>query len=514
MNEKIKYIVKLINDFTSSILIYEIFLVALFFLKSNPFCDSLIVTEIMMLVSVVWGIIISIKVFFQNKNTLLTSILFYLLILFIISYCISIVLNIEYGFLNNVKDITWFTVQIFAIFFNNVYQSKEANDRCLKKIAWFYVLISFVMATGSIVFVFIAKGGTNAYGKWGFLAQRLFGLYRSPNYGAIYCVISIVLSIMLFQTVCKKSTKCFLVSNIATNGLYVIYSGSKTGMLVLAAAETMMFLWFLFVVIKNSESLKQRNCGIALIVTLCFVSIITIICTKPVTSYIISQYQSENSVNQINTKDNKWNAESSSEKITSQSETSQTKANQNEKTNSQNKEQDDEQTQENVSFKRTDFIKEDMVGNGRLIHWKLGIGVFKTRPLFGTTTRGVGLLAKNMYPNAKAHEIPNSLENDLITLIVCTGIVGTVIFLIFTITCIIKVIYIVQYYIKNKYYLRLGKIWFALTVLVAVVISAISSDAIIFTNVLQSTIFWIFLGYILSFNNFVKKEDVSNEKNN
>lgn len=451
------------NKNTTKILspvIYQIFIIIMLFIKANPLLNSLKITTLLMAISVAWGGLLSLIFIVKNKKAIISNIYVYLLFAFIFSYCISVIFNFPVMFTQNVKDIIWFTLQILTLLLINIFKEKDANNKDFSVVSHVYLYITFIFAFVSNSFVLIRQGGVETYGKWGFISQRLFGLYRSPNYGAIYCVLSIIIAISLFKK-SKVKKRIFLAINILANLMYIVYSGSNTGKITLIFG--VVFLTLMYIITANNFKLLFINCiyGVLFIAlmtasfpiirntTVYVVDYCTMIFEKPVVPDFIIDSPPP--------------------------------------------------TEVELSFERTDYVEGSELGNGRLLHWQRALKVFPHYPVFGTTLRGYNNAVNVTFPDVNKSEKAFSLENDAITLLVCTGVVGLAIFLAFVIYVVTKVFSILITLFKEKDCESLQKISCPLAICLAVAASAAFTDAIIFTNVVQSAMFWICLGYVLSF---------------
>lgn len=481
-------------------LIFLSYMLIVFSLKANPFLDETGVVYMMTLFMFFFGILRSVYLVYFYRKKLTECSLSYTIIPFMVSYFISIVLNSNFLFIQNIKDILWFFVLIFSVFFNMKFNSAQRNRIILRKIAILFITIITIMSAISIVFVFNNQGGykvleDGSVAKWGFLFQRLIGVYRSSNYASMYCIIAILLDSAFLLTPTRIRWKSLYAISLFLNLLYVIYSGSLTGKVCL---YTSIVLVFLIILILNREHLrelanpkilfsqkKSRNYIIwviaAFTLTLCVINF-----AKPAV-ILINSVKGVDSNHSLSTPvsvygSNAMNISTSGFRPINTS------------TN-----------EDSITFEREDFAKGIKPGETRLLHWKTAINVWKTRPWFGTTTRGYYGIAKAAFPKLTKAELIPYMENDAVTLLVCTGIVGTAIFLTFTIFVLIHVKRIFTKIIRTKDNLALLDALFAVAILINMLISALTMDVVIFVNALQSGVFWIVLGYLLSMG--VEKND-------
>lgn len=458
---------------------YCYFLLTMFFIKANPYMNSTKVALVMMGISVIVGGYISLKFLFKQGIVIVRNKYFLLSVAFMLSYSISIIVNYQYSLLENIKDLVWYAILMFSIFLPYQYRKSELVRKDLTGISIMYIIYSFVFAAGSMYFVFSNTGGIETYGKWGILSNRLIGLYRSPNYGALYCVIAIILTIGILylhkSKIDNKFYKIFLWINIIVNYLYVVYSGSNTGIVALGCA--IVVIYGLTIVTEKKERLKK-------IVPLMGLALVII-----VSGFLVIPDVTANTLNKVDKVDN-------NEGVV-------------------------------ISFERTDAI--NGVDNGRIDHWEQALEIFPNKPIFGTTIRGfqknqetiysiqyvekvlkyqllvneakwnddVACIEQPVMPILEAYTI----ENDFLTLLVCTGIVGFLLFAMIIIYTIIMMVMVYYKLFKDKRYNVIKSLTGPLAVVVCVAVTMLFTDAVVFTNVLQSLMFWIFLSYFISCKN-------------
>ncbi len=441
-------------------LLLQLFLLFLFFIKANPFLNSKKIILGLMGVSVVWGAIFSIYVIIKNRKELLRNKYAWVLLAFIVSYLITIIANYPNSFVDNVKDVIWFSVQIIALFLAQFYILQEQKDNNVKLLAKFYLAFATVFASISLIFVFINKGGVESYGKWGFLSKRLFGLYRSPNYGALYCVIAIIIAAGIYTSL-SKQLKCFAIFNVLVNYLYIVYSGSNTGKVTLFTG-IIVFACINILSSDNRKQLATKMLAYTVVIVFCFSMFPAIkFVTANILNSKISRHETDSDMSESAL--------------------------------------DSDGDDYIISFERTDYVEGEEYGNGRLTNWKNSIKVFHNKAVFGTSLRAYNTVSNNLFPDSPEYKKVFSLENDFMSLLVCCGITGLVVFVLFILLSLCRLITILYSLLKNKEYKKLEKLSLPFAIISLVTASAFFTDAIVFTNVLQSMIFWIFLGYLLSY---------------
>ena len=402
-------------------LYFKAFAISVLFFKTNPFINSLSIMTKMTLITAIWGAALTfenILICFRRIKTLY----FLLFALFAISYSVTIVINIGPELLKNVQDLVWFIISVFYLMGSSV--TREENQQEYWNLLKIFLCYSFLFAAVSVPFVFLNMGGSADWGRWGFYSNRLFGVYRSPNYGSLYCSVSLAVSLYMLSTDRFNNTKLhrsFFIINSVFQVLYIIYSGSNTGKVTLTVGLA-MFLVYLVAIkrifIKKGFVLLM----VALVVVLVPFMFYTV---RTVTTWIVTSY-------------NRSSPDISTQTVELQGSNVLTghdvvKIN---KLPSENLDDASSSVIEyknislNMSFSldRADTQKYGLA-NGRLHNWRVGLTVFKNYPFFGTSMREYANIAKGYDSSWRTQSRTATLENDFISLLACTGVVGTLFFI-------------------------------------------------------------------------------------
>ena len=148
------------------------------------------------------------------------------------------------------------------------------------------------------------------------------------------------------------------------------------------------------------------------------------------------------------------------------------------------------------SLDRADTQKYGLA-NGRLHNWRVGLTVFKNYPFFGTSMREYANIAKGYDSSWRTQSRTATLENDFISLLACTGVVGTLFFIAAASVVLFRIIRCLIKKIKRKQMHQLSNVWMPLTIVFIIGVTMLFTDAIVLTNTLQSALFWISLGVVL-----------------
>ncbi|MEX1550317.1 O-antigen ligase family protein [Enterococcus sp. C50] len=172
----------------------------------------------------------------------------WLLYVFLGVMLISSLMNLKYGYSQNIKLLMW-----QSIFFFIVYQfGKDYGTNIFFKV--FSWLISSVwFFTNSIsLYMFVIQYGIKIPIKYkyypvrlGWLGNRLFGVYTDPNFGAVISFVVIIIGMyyLITKTSMHMLLKSLIILNIIIQFSFIALSGSRTT-LVCMLVTTFIFSFF------------------------------------------------------------------------------------------------------------------------------------------------------------------------------------------------------------------------------------------------------------------------------
>ncbi|WP_414838642.1 O-antigen ligase family protein [Carnobacterium sp. TMP28] len=179
-----------------------------------------------------WGISI-IAIDFFTRREMFKSKYWYILILMSLVYLLSIAVNYKFQLVRGIYNFVYLVTTFFIIYPINTKQSTEEvkkNMTQFNNVLIYTVFIAGLISVLMFIFnisYFVPISAANA--RQGFVASRLFGVYTSPNIGAIFGFLSIVLSILnnlIKRGTWYKFTKFYL-ANIVVQSLYFILASSR-----------------------------------------------------------------------------------------------------------------------------------------------------------------------------------------------------------------------------------------------------------------------------------------------
>lgn len=175
----------------------------------------------------------------------------WILVLFCISYAVSSIANLQYGWYSNLRTWVW---MVFLMFLLYCYRAKEPNEyerSQYRIVTYFYLICGAILTISSFYFLligyektfFVESGPVYYIGfKWG----RLYGAYWDPNIGALLCCVSILLSLGLLRKEQPIWLRVLLWINMVLELLYIAFSDSRAGHLCIGvglAVYVWLYLW-------------------------------------------------------------------------------------------------------------------------------------------------------------------------------------------------------------------------------------------------------------------------------
>jgi len=379
------------------------------------------------------------------------------LVLFIVFLGITSIVNIQYGFFQNIKFIIWTAINFFILYPHGRFQTEEA--RIKKMILFQNILIVFwvVMTAFSLVsyllrISIVEEIRENTWFRLGIAEGRLFGVFVNPNSASIISLFVMLFS--FFQIFFKSSSrlpKAVNILNIILQFLYIILSESRgTAMIFFISA---VVLSFGISYIKLPYSTFRKICVSALISISSFVLLAALM--RGIESLC------EDFIKFINLflpETTEW------------------------------------KTSRNILTKRVDFVENNDISNLRFKIWLSAAEIFQKKWLFGVSPGNIVTYAKDVLPNTfiatrgyiRSHSV-------WIGIPLYTGICGTILMFGFFLKSFVK---------SLKFYIEKGlknvlSIYTLYAFIVALTwIYGLVELEILFVNSACSFVFWTSLGFV------------------
>jgi len=406
-----------------------------------------------------FGIIVGVIRLLHIKDYLNAGV--FLLLSFIFSYVLGTVTTFEYGYMDNIKAIIWMAVQYFLVFGFDKKEEKTNERDVLFKLFLIYtgicasisiwMMITHWQRYDLIEGIYWVQGG--------FIDNRLFGCYVDPNYGAIFAIVSMVIS-ALYLTDWKEIKviwKVLLIINIVLEFLYLCYSDSRTGMVAVAASVfTLIFLWFL-----NKKGFIKT---VALALASAVVLVALVYGVQKGTSFAKVKF----------------------------AEISATKAGATE-----------EEIEAEKYLARVGRIDDQIgegsdISNNRIAIWGNAIEMFKQHPITGISYRNIREYAEVNIPDTYVGF--ESMHNAFFDVLVSQGIMGMIILVLF----IAWVFY--NLFKKYKSLTDYKEFAFLMAIIAAIFVSMLTYSEVFYMNTGGAFLFWYVLGYLINSNCDVKEE--------
>ncbi len=384
------------------------------------------------------------------------------LVLFCGSYCLSALLTRSLGLSENIQAMVWIVIQFFILYVYDNDAPIEKDKKDIQVIGWTFIAYTFAMSIAAIVMLAFDYNNYREVGDTavisGFLWNRLWGLYTDPNYGAVFSIISMVLSVMFFKYV-NKGVKTFLIVNIFFEILYITFSDSRTGMVALLI--TVMAATYLFGLrwkkIENKNIVLRGAISVALAVVLALASVGVLQVVRvsgnalKTLQYAYQQKHDDYDKNDIS---------------------------------------------DNIIGRTESDINGD-VSNRRFDIWQSGLEIFKTSPLFGITFRNYVPYAEKNLPdtyivNNDFGKFP-SMHNSFVDVLVSQGVLG-----FFLLLCFIASVLVVffRYFFKSRG-VEYRYNTYLLLCFLPILVSMMFYSETFYMNTGGAFLFWSFLGFLM-----------------
>lgn len=412
------------------------------------------ITSYMSPLLIVWGGLIVIKNIFVDK-LIFDKKYYSLIIMFIFSYVITIFINRNMNFFENLKTLIWMSILMLGLFINDFKKSIEDIFNEISKIGLVVVTVSLIISLISIwMFFFDINFWINRIDgtkiPQGYYAARLWGIYVDPNQSCNVAIISIALSLVLLLLKINRFVSIF---NVVVQFEFIVLSGSRGGEIGL-----IFFLIGLFYLFFEEKILSKmyKNKKIIINLSLLFAVICSVLIimtfkiNRKVLSYVPSTIQS------------------SIEGTASQK----------------------------IIVERPD----KKTSNGRIELWTDALKLSKQISIFGVGDRNIMLVADEKLPGSSiSHQY---VHNGYLHMLLGGGIIGFTIMMALILLIVIRTSSkIFNKKVFNKEYIILGIIS---SMIGSMLVTTVFLTEVFYQNSFTAIIIWIFMGYVIYLN-----EDIS-----
>ncbi|MDT2670803.1 O-antigen ligase family protein [Enterococcus dongliensis] len=384
-----------------------------------------------------------------------------MLILFLIVFGISIILNRQFTFIANIKNFCWEVLFLLVL-----YQFSKKNALKEKFFLWFQTILvsfSFVMSMISLGMFFVGysfitkiEGKTNPL-RIGFVENRLFGAYADPNYSGVMAGISIIISIFLFKKIAKSLIlKIALILNIAIQISFIGLSGSRNALIVLVVMSTVLSFFTVFWKLSNYNKLKKFFVSFVAAILMGIVCFGVIETSRNILIYI-PEYVSP-----------VINQDSGKKSLDNQS-----------------------KSDREINLNREDVERSGDISNMRFTLWKSGLDIFKSKPFFGVGPKSIHDYAQKYLPNTYLAKSNLAVHNAYLNVLVCTGLFGGMFILVFLLKSLIRIL---QYAFSTD--ILNSQFMYSAVAILGIAISGFFHNEIFFMSTSSPLVFWVLIGQV------------------
>lgn len=462
-------------------LYFKIAIVIATLLTSVPFLHTYLGPYVK--VVLIYGIITAIAVLIRNGfKFIFKNKLNIVLILFCVSYAITILLNIHSNLSAHINSLVYMAAFFFYFVMLPQLDGKDKLCREFKLISKIIIIITFVFSFVSFltyVFLISAKYISLAGISYiGMNEHRLWGIYNA-NTGATLNALSIFLSVPLIsrKTNVGRGFRIFCIINDILQFLCLVLTGSRAPFyaLVLAGAVLAAILAY-----KSGAKSKLYACGKSALS--CFLIVVVLLSGSKISKYFLSYVPmlAENS--------------DISERITAALEASVPDS-------FEPAEIEYPDADGRYDLTRIEKIENRNEGffNGRSDLWQAGLKAFAKSPIFGVGRENIyERAAENLHENRWAVNMRmGGLHNIYITILVSSGIIG---FLLMAIVAIGSAISIIKCLIKSSSMSPFMPC--ASVIILYFYITEFVEARILYQVSIFNVLFWLILGFAYVYSRF------------
>ncbi len=391
-----------------------------------------------------------------TKRRLFRSVFWGVPFLMVGAYCVTILLHREAGLYALAKHLVYLSLAFFLLFGHDRDASADSLKTLLRRICHVVIATSLVasaVSVGMYLFRWQYSFSLNELNiRQGFLENRLFGVYYSPNAGALFAVVSfaaVALNVYLYKDAhpgrrnLPVGLKIFYGVNIAFQTVYFSLTGSRGGLvtMMVLAVMTALFLVYPRVLVKKGRAKALVSCALALALATGGVwaavkGVQTVMSYAPDLSKIVSEHEPVSEPTEPSSQEPSSEEPSSEEPSTGEPSTGEPVS------------EPTEPSEGKQSFDRIE--SGDDSSNGRFTIWKTSLKVLLGNdPVFGLGDFNLDGEKINRYPELR--ELPNdsvekgwmwrhhgNLHNAYVQVAVYAGAVGLCIFLLLALLVFLK----------------------------------------------------------------------------
>ena len=395
----------------------------------------------------------------------------WVLFLFLGVLTISNILNIQYGWVDNLKTIIWLFIHFFVLYTMSLRLEKEKNkDLIIAVFKIFNVLFSISILFSFLQYLFRVGYITFIHGDLmkiqGFYYNRLYGIFSDPNATAMISIWFLCFNSYFIKKSNNMSHKLYYIFNFFINLTFIILSNSRTSYIVLLLIVIFYFIFFVF---NNHDCKKIRKKFISIIVLL--------------TMFFPMLNFSKGMLEQLEIKNNFYNIK---QMIAINESWFLTPIN----NNGNNKDSNPIKEEGKNNLKREGLNQQE----SRIDIWKGYLTSLKSgKWLFGLSPRNAIPYIEEHYPDNYIAESGFIAHSDYLAIIAYTGLAGFAVF-------VLLAVLILQYVSKKIRVKKKLDDFYVMSLLIvfSILVYGLSYRDILFCNTFTGFVFWLFMSYILN----------------
>ena len=387
-----------------------------------------------------------------------------MLVLFYVACMASVIFNLKYDPVSNVKVIAWMLIQTFVFAAVDRTLPREHHKKYFKLVSEAVAIVWVSLSAWSIsmffsgYYAYLVNAEVFAgYARVGFVDGRLFGAFTDPNFASVCILFSMAMILSdMFMTKQSLPEKIYHIVILVIDYTYILLSRSRTAELALIVVMAVIGFF------ASKHLLEKRGLSV-----LCKIAVMIV--SAAVCAYGTSVISTT------------LNSAADTVYIALHEEDDMT---------------DEEKKQLEEETKRSDVEETDDVTNNRSTIWTDYLKVFLENPFIGTGPRNGLAYANEHMPDSYIVEMQYQYHNGYLAVLVGTGVIGFLLVMLYIVLVAKKVI--VYLWTKSGEY---GKDYISVlmlcTVLVVGAISALPLHILFFNNSASDAMFWFVLGYVL-----------------
>lgn len=395
------------------------------------------------------------------------------MVLFFIAFAISAAVNIRYGVTDNIKTFVWMCIQVFLLCAADHRVDMKTHLKQFRVIADIFIAMWFagvVVSVGQYIIQYCdaVPIPDDEDCIVGFAMGRLFGIFTDPNVAAVCSLLAIVFALYIIVKCLKKGSKLkfYYIITIVFESIYVVLSGSRTALLISAAAIFVSALLFVKEKLRKHDwkkILKLLAAG-AISAVCAVVAVLGMSFTKTTLSYVpkllnplVLQIEKSLDISIDNSM----------------------------------------VIEDQIDMTRPDVAENSDISNARFKIWRDSLKLFEKSPIVGTSPRNHLAFAEDKFEDMYIVYRQYSVHNGYLSVLIYTGILGAATILVWLVL-IVKTVasYLLRKNTSDEYYVPIA--FFSVALLI-IGISAFPMMGIFFGNSVIELLFWLILGYTLCF---------------